>query len=55
MGYSPWGHKQLDMTEHACNNKKTITKTLNKNTEEHSGIIFIHILWHLYIIYVWPL
>ena len=20
MGYSPWGHKELDMTEHACTN-----------------------------------
>ena len=54
---NPWGYKQLDMTEHACNNnnKKTITKTLNKNTDEPSGIIFIHILWPLYIMYAWPL
>ena len=24
MGYSPWGHKEPDMTEHACTHPNTI-------------------------------
>ena len=28
VAYSPWGHKELDMTEHACKNKKIIRTTI---------------------------
>ena len=27
-GYSPWGRKEVDMTEHACNRKEKLTNFL---------------------------
>ena len=41
MGYSPWGHKESDMTEHSCcyamwveiNSEKTVEETFDQKDE----------------------
>ena len=50
MGYSPWGPKELDMTEHAWQHLhiycRTVHTTLTHTTAEHN-IRGTHILLHV--------
>ena len=45
VGYSPWGHKQLDMTEHSTSKKREASLQLNvlqSQTTVHSAL---HTVW----------
>ena len=37
MGYSPWGHKELDMTEHIPIEKVSKNKNFSKNKKSHAS------------------
>ena len=40
MGYSPWGHKELDVTEHTCMCARTHTHThMHTHTQDQGGTI----------------
>ena len=40
MGYSPWGHKELDVTEHTCMRARTHTHThMHTHTQDQGGTI----------------
>ena len=36
-GYIPWGHKELDMTEHACMHACSDIAEIKQITERHYG------------------
>ena len=39
----PWGHKELDMTEHALTHGHTLSLSLSlTHTHTHNGILFIY-------------
>ena len=47
VGYSPWGHKESDTTEHARKqaNRRTLAKTLEKAMAPHSSTLAWKIPW----------